>query len=229
MTDELPAEKTGETKESKSDVMHQLQAQGLWDEASVYRTERRIQYRNAGLTKKEAGDKAWDDMRLKYPPPGVDPVEPPDIEIAEPDPEPEEDIVHIAATKGSMNVARDVEWAYNNLNDKHVRADQAPSAGAWNMLIYGREARHKFIELVARYDSQKQKEQKKEAEEYGKDTADHIKALQKLRSITKKVHRDAIRDAIRQAPDEVERVLRSAGWDVTRPAEEPLESAGIGT
>lgn len=226
MTDELHEDETGETAESKIEITRRLQASGLWDQVSVYRTERRIRYRDVGLTKKEAKEKSWADMQSKYPPPGVEPVEPPDIEMPEPVlPEPEDDIVHIAATLGSMDVARDVEWAYNNLNDQRVRADQAPSGGAWSMLLYAREARHKFLELVAKYDVQKQKQDEKESIAFLADAADHTKAIEKLLAITERVHREEIEDAIRQCPDEVLRVLRKAGWECSRPA----EPAGIGT
>ena len=46
-------------------------------------------------------------------------------------------------------------------------------------------------------------------------------------AITERIHADEIRDAIRQCPEEVVKVLRKAGWEVSRPAEEPVESTGI--
>ena len=98
--------------ETKIETTDRLRVEGLWDEASIYRNERCIQYRNSGMTKKEAGEKAWDDMWLKYPPPGVEPVEHPDIEM----PEPEEELVHIPA--GDMDVARDVAWTYEHIRDE---------------------------------------------------------------------------------------------------------------
>ena len=223
MSDELPEEKTDGT-ESKIDATNRLQEFGLWVEASAYRTERRIQYRNAGSTKKEAGEKAWDDMRLKYPRPGVEPIEPADIVMPESDPEPEENLVHIAAT--DMDVARDIAWAYDHLRDRRVRADQAPSGGAWSMLEYAQQVPHKFVELVARYDAQQKKHEVKTNEDFIADADEQIKEIDKLLAITEAVHYDAVLDAIRQSPGEVIKALRKAGWTVSRPAGEPLEPAG---
>lgn len=193
--------------ENRDEFIARMKAEGNWDAARgwIRNTQKRIKQssKHPPITEIEATSLAYEQAMLRWPSTGAD--------------RPEEDIVHIAATKGSMDVARDVEWAYNHLNDQRVRADQAPSAGAWNMLIYGRESRHKFIELVGRYDSQQQKEQEKEAEELGKETADHIKALQKLRAITKKVHRDSIRDSIRQCPDVVVEEMRKASYVVVEP------------
>lgn len=211
------SEETVETKESKIDATHRLQKAGLWDEASAYRTERRIQYRNSGMAKHEASKKAWEDMLSKYPPPGVEPVEPPDIKIPESEPELEEGFVHIPAT--DMDVSRDIAWAYEHLGNEKVRADQAPSAGAWNMLIYGREARHKFIELVTKYDLSARNEDD-EAGVFEAEAADHTKMIEKMLSFTEQIHADAIRDAIRQCPETVVQVLRKAGWEVNRSSAE---------
>lgn len=193
-----------------NEFIRRLKKEGNWDVARgwIRNAQKRIK-RDAknGMTEREATAQAYEQALLKYPEPGADLSE--------------EDIVHIAATKGSMDVSRDVEWAYNNLNDKRVRADRAPSAGAWNMLMYGRQARHKFIELVAKYDSQQQKEQEKEADAYGKDAEIDVKALRKLRAITEKVHREAIRDAIRQAPEVVIAEMRTAGYLVVEPENVP--------
>ena len=44
--------------ESKIEATHRLQKDGRWDEASEYRCEQRQKYRDEGLTKKEANEKA---------------------------------------------------------------------------------------------------------------------------------------------------------------------------
>ena len=217
MTDELPEEETPETPGFKAEAERRWKAEGLYDEATKYRTERRVQYRDSGLTRKDAGVKAWDDTLQKYPPLGTESVEPPEIEMTE-SPESEEVTVHIPAT--DMDVAGDIAWAYEHLGDEKVRADQSPSAGAWSMLQYGRQARHKFLELVTKYD-QSAKGDDDEDKELRADADAHINAIQKLLSITEAVHYEAVLDAIRQSPGEVERALKKAGWDVTRPAEEP--------
>jgi hypothetical protein len=207
MTDGLSEEETDETKESKSDFERRLKSQGLHDEATKYRTERRIQYHASGLTRKESREKAWDDARLKFPPPDVEPAELPDIEMPVHEPEPEEELVHIPGIEGSMDVARDVEWAYEHIGDEKIRADQAPSGGAWSMLEYGRSARHKFLELMTKYDLSAKRDDD-ESETFQADASDHIDAIQKLMAITEQVHEDVIRDALRQCPDVVVAEMR---------------------
>jgi hypothetical protein len=95
------------------------------------------------------------------------------------------------------------------------------------MLIYGREARHKFLELVTKYDLSA-KSGDDETQAFVAEAADFTKTVQKLLSITEQIHADAIDDAIRQCPEVVVARLRKAGWSVTRPAEEPLEPVGTG-
>jgi hypothetical protein len=55
--------------ETKIDATHRLQKDGRWEEASEYRAEQRQKFRAEGFTKKEANEKAWEAMILKFPPP----------------------------------------------------------------------------------------------------------------------------------------------------------------
>lgn len=199
-------------QESRLEFQNRLKRENRWAEIHIWirNAAQRIKHKHKELTNTEALEEAYQQAMRRCPNSL--------IRKLESESETEEDIVHIAATKGSMDVAGDVEWAYKNLNNKQVRADQAPSAGAWNMLQYGRQVRHKFLELVAKYDSQIQKEKEKDAEDYELDAAGHIKAIQKLRKITERIHADEIRDAIRQCPDEVVTVLNDAGWTVIKPS-----------
>ena len=52
--------------ETKIDATHRLQKDGRWEEASEYRDEQRQKFRAEGLTKKEANEKAWEAMILKF-------------------------------------------------------------------------------------------------------------------------------------------------------------------
>ena len=52
------------------------------------------------------------------------------------------------------------------------------------MLIYGREARHKFLELVTKYDLSARNEDEEEAGAFEAEAADHTKSIQKLMKIT---------------------------------------------
>jgi len=207
-----------EPKESREEFMARRRAKGDWDAVRTWIRNAQKRIMNASnnifdgsISESEATEKAYQQAFRRWPPTGED--------LSEEKEKEKEDVVHIAATTGSIDVAGDVAWAYNNLNNQHVRADKAPSGGAWNMLIYGRESRHKFLEMAARYDAQKKKEEEKKAESFEADAAGMVKALQKLRKITEAVHYDAVLDAVRQAPDEVQRALREADWIVTRPVE----------
>jgi hypothetical protein len=55
--------------ETKISATHRLQKDGRWEEASEFRAEQRQKFCAEGLTKKEANEKAWEAMILKYPPP----------------------------------------------------------------------------------------------------------------------------------------------------------------
>ena len=55
--------------ETKIAATHRLQKDGRWEEASEYRAEQRQKFRDEGLTKKEANEKAWEAMILKFPAP----------------------------------------------------------------------------------------------------------------------------------------------------------------
>jgi len=55
--------------EAKIDATHRLQDEGRWDESSIYRGEQRAKFRAEGSSRKEANEKAWAAMSLKFPPP----------------------------------------------------------------------------------------------------------------------------------------------------------------
>jgi hypothetical protein len=55
--------------ESKIAATHRLQKSGRWEEASEYRAEQRQKFRAQRFTKKEANEKSWEAMILKFPPP----------------------------------------------------------------------------------------------------------------------------------------------------------------
>ena len=196
-------------EEIRDELIKRWKAEGNWDSVRgwIRNCQKRIKKATPILTEPEATEQAYEQARLRWPSTGVDLTE--------------EDIVHIAASKGSMDVARDVEWAYEHLRDQKIRADKAPSGGAWSMLQYAREARHKFLELVAKYDAQKQKKEEDESDTFKADADQQIKAIEKLRKLTERIHADEIRDAIRQCPDEVVGVMRKAGYLVIEPENVP--------
>ena len=56
-------------KESKIDLTHRLQKDGSWAEASAFKDDVKNRLRGKGLKRAEAGEKAWEAMALRYPPP----------------------------------------------------------------------------------------------------------------------------------------------------------------
>jgi hypothetical protein len=53
----------------------------------------------------------------------------------------------LPAVSGSCDVD-DIAWCYANLDHPEVRREDAPSAGAWNLLLWAREARNRFYGSV---------------------------------------------------------------------------------
>lgn len=49
---------------------------------------------------------------------------------------------------GEMDMQRDAKWVYHMIGVRGVTRDQAPSPGAWNMLIYAREHKDKFFQIL---------------------------------------------------------------------------------
>lgn len=55
--------------ESKIELHDRLRASGEWSEAEAWKNGRIKEFRNQGMTKGDAADKAWDELREKYPKP----------------------------------------------------------------------------------------------------------------------------------------------------------------
>jgi len=112
-------------------------------------------------------------------------------------PEEVESFEKLAEKAGPMDFFRDLEWAYNNLGNKAIKPEHAPSGSAWHMLEYGRSARSEFMKQVMGYFMKKEKE--KEDQEAMKD--DHRKQMRFIRSLDEEVQ-GISRDMLKQASDE---------------------------
>jgi len=131
-------------KESKIVVTERLRQEGRWEEASQYRDEVRKELRSQGKPRAEAAEAAWDAMMAKYPP--LPPAEP-----IPPEPEPENFDVDALVERAEGNepdLARDTLWAYENLENRKTRPEDAPSVGAWSLLKWAREYRNRFFEQL---------------------------------------------------------------------------------
>jgi hypothetical protein len=159
--------------ESKIELTKRLQREGRWDEASSFKDESIRKFRNKGMTKAEAGEEAWEAMATRYPP--LPPAEhPPESAAKAPEAKPSEIPVAPASGRGENghgtpvapdddfdvdallertgdqqpDLVRDVLWAYQHLENRKAKPDDAPSPGAWSMLKWGRQYRNRFFEQV---------------------------------------------------------------------------------
>lgn len=152
-------------KESKIELTERLRREGRWEEASRFKDDTVKRLRGEGTKRAEAADAAWDAMAEKYPP--LPPAEP---KCPEPPPEVETDDsdldVLAARVEGSPpDLVRDTLWAYENLENKQARPEDAPSVGAWSLLKWARDYRNRFFEqLVPRAMAARAKQEETSAE-----------------------------------------------------------------
>ncbi len=62
-------------RESKIGLTRRLMDEGRWDEASAFRDEVRRALRIQGKTRREAGEKAWEAVSERFPPPPPEPTQ----------------------------------------------------------------------------------------------------------------------------------------------------------
>ena len=115
---------TQQAPESKLELTNRLRAEGRWDAACEFRERVREKHKSAGKTKKAAGILAWQAMATKYPPP--------------PEPEMKSVPSNVFANKPATTITQDIEWVYQTMAFSDVEPEQAPSGGAWGMLLFVR-------------------------------------------------------------------------------------------
>jgi hypothetical protein len=112
--------------ESKIVETDGLRKVGRWEEASLWKDEKRKQLRADGQTKADSNESSWDAMIEQFPP--LPSSEMPDgIEL-----------VDITPDDSQPDLARDMIWVYGHLNCKTVTTEDAPSPGAWCLLRWVR-------------------------------------------------------------------------------------------
>ena len=164
-----------ETSESKIGSTERLRREGRWNEACMFRDGERARLRREGRSRLDATDESWAMMLKSFPPlPAVGatpaqpaaeqqtaedpPAESPDslcpvgvgeraVCVSEPAPEISETV--LTRLRGnSPDLARDILWAYERLEDRGARPEDAPSLGAWALLKWARDYRNRFFEQV---------------------------------------------------------------------------------
>ena len=126
--------------ESKITATDRLRHEGRWEEASLWRDEKRRQLREEGQTRAEANDASWQAMMTEFPP--LDPDQGgsnADVELLEINPD---------NYDNQPDLVRDTLWAYESLCKKGVGAEDAPSLGAWSLLNWARQNRNRFFEVL---------------------------------------------------------------------------------
>ena len=105
--------------ESKSVAMDRLRKEGRWEEASLWRDQKRKELREEGQTRAEANEAAWQAMSEQFPPlqeSGDQPADP-SIQLLDINPEDYD---------GHPDMSRDILWVYENLALSGITAKVVP-------------------------------------------------------------------------------------------------------
>ena len=130
--------------ESKITVTDRLRREGKWEEASLWRDEKRKELRSTGQSRADANEESWQAMIDQFPPlPGSGEDQSPggyySIELVD---------VNSGDFDDQADLVRDTLWAYESLCMKGVEAEDAPSLGAWSLLNWARQNRNRFFEVL---------------------------------------------------------------------------------
>jgi hypothetical protein len=124
--------------ESKITATDRLRREGRWEEASLWRDDKRKQLRAEGQTKTEANEASWQAMTEAFPPLPITSDESPDTV----------ELLDLDSYDSQPDMSRDILWVYENLARKGVAAKDAPGLGAWGLLQWARKFSNRFFEQV---------------------------------------------------------------------------------
>lgn len=136
--------------ESKIDLTERLRREGRWPEASAFKDQVVRELRAKGTKRTEAAEHGWEEMARNFPP----------LPAPEPEPAALGESADLDQNDGigalpewiedgaPPDLARDIKWVYQQLENRRVRPEQAPSAGAWSLLQWAREYRSRFFEQL---------------------------------------------------------------------------------
>ena len=110
--------------ESKCTATNRLRREGRWEEASLWRDQKRHELRAEGQNRTESNEAAWQAMIDQFPPLPPSECQPsggdPAIQLLDIDPN---------SYDGKSGCAGDIAWAYTNLWVKSAEPNQAPARG----------------------------------------------------------------------------------------------------
>jgi hypothetical protein len=150
--------------ESKIEVTERLRREGRWSEASLFKDQELKRLRGEGMNKAEASEQAWAAMAETFPPlanrggpdvhtdaPGATAAEPWPAQQPrgmEPDIDVEALLDRIGDDRQAPDLVRDTLWVYGALENRRAKPEDAPSLGAWSLLLWARQYRNRFFEQV---------------------------------------------------------------------------------
>ena len=127
-------------RESKLTITTRLKREGRWEEATIFKDEVIQELREARIFGYQAKDAAWREMARAFPPLEKDEEE---FVLAD-----DEEVETLLKKLAPVDLFADIRWVYSQLENKRVRRDQAPSAGAWSLLDWARNYRSRFFEQM---------------------------------------------------------------------------------
>ncbi len=147
--------------ESKIELTERLRRENRWGEATRFKDTAVKDFRDKGMKRPEAAEAAWEAMAKAFPPLAV-----PAATDAPGGPDEDDELIDVDAlvAKQPHDFARDVQWVYAHLADRNVKPEDAPTAGAWSLLIWARQYKNRFFEQVlpkAQSDTSNEEEQVK--------------------------------------------------------------------
>ena len=153
--------------ESKADATSRLRREGRWEKASERKEAIRQSLRDAGVSRRDARELAWESMLVEFPPlPMDDDAQEGNGDQIDARYLSDEDIEAIdtiaTRTDGSDEVIHEsIQWVYANIGrPKEAVGESAPSTGAYSMWLWARENRKVFYEkLLPRAIAAREKEQ----------------------------------------------------------------------
>jgi hypothetical protein len=132
--------------ESRAAAMDRLRREGRWNEATLFREQKRLQFRAEGMKRTAAVEAAWAAMMTEFPPLPVAPVELTDPE--EPEMVDAEALELLLSRDSTSDLIDDVAWVYDVVGDDEIDPRDAPSLGAWSLLRWAQHHRSKFYEQI---------------------------------------------------------------------------------
>lgn len=152
--------------ERKFAIYNRLRREGRWkgeDGALLFKDKCFEELKAEGIRGDRAQQIVWSEIERRFPPlpprPASEPEKAEESESEESEEEEvmsEEDVAAIESmvegengkSSGSVNLMSDIRWVYSQLENKKVKAKDAPTAGAWSLLQWARKYQSRFFEQL---------------------------------------------------------------------------------